>query len=167
MRLGRSGDFSRGNNGGVKPIGYGRVFQAAVVPCQVAYRKRTGADIRTRSPLKPGVGLRSLDLLGISVRAAQFLACPEQLSSAKLSNGPRNCLNLSGAVRQVDKAFPPLVRVFVPCILTRSRPVPASRLRSGENCSTPSPPDVRTIQPSPDCDGCSEAFPQSAGNFEC
>src|SRR5713101_4698985 len=73
---------------------------------------------------------------------------------------------LSGAVRQLDKVFPPLVRVFAPSIPTRSRPVPHSRLRSGENCSTPSPPDVRTTQPSPDCDECNAAFPQTAGDLE-
>src|SRR5207302_894958 len=33
--------------------------------------------------------------------------------------------------------------------------------------SKPSPPDVRTTQPSPDCGECSAAFPQTAGNFEC
>jgi hypothetical protein len=38
----------------------------------------------------------------------------------------------------------PLVRVFVPPIPTRSRPLPPRRLRSGEDYSTPSPPDART-----------------------
>src|SRR5208282_1427232 len=74
---------------------------------------------------------------------------------------------LSGAVPPLDKVFPPLVRVFVPSILTRSRPVPHTQLRSDENCSTPSPLDARTTQPSPDCDEDSAAFPQTAGNFEC
>jgi hypothetical protein len=74
---------------------------------------------------------------------------------------------LSGDVRQLDKVFPPLVRVFVPSIPTRSRPVRHSQLRGGENCSTPGPPDVRTTQPSPDCGEYSAAFPQTAGNFEC
>src|SRR6266705_4382602 len=68
---------------------------------------------------------------------------------------------LSGAVRRLDKVFPPLVRVFVPSIPTRSRLAPHSRSRSGENCSTPSPPDVRTTQPSPDCDEYSAASPQT------
>ena len=34
--------------------------------------------------------------------------------------------------------------------------------RNGENCSTPSLPDVRTVRASPDCDECSEAFPRTA-----
>src|SRR5260370_4145583 len=54
----------------------------------------------------------------------------------------------SGAVLPLDKVFPPLVRVFVPSIHSIST-VPRRRLRSGENCSTPIPPDVRTTQPSP------------------
>src|SRR5438552_12953485 len=65
---------------------------------------------------------------------------------------------LSGTVLALDKVLPPLVRVFVPSILTLSRPVPHSRLRSGENCSTPSPPDARTTQPSRDFDEYSAAF---------
>ena len=52
---------------------------------------------RPRGTFKPGFGLGSLDLLGISARGS-FLACPEQLSNAKLSNGPRSRLNLSGDV---------------------------------------------------------------------
>src|SRR5205814_2512371 len=42
---------------------------------------------------------------------------------------------LSGAVLLLDKVFPHLVRVFVRSSPTRSRPVPQSRLHSGENCS--------------------------------
>jgi hypothetical protein len=51
--------------------------------------------------LKPGFSLRSLDLLGISARGP-FLACPEQLSKAKLSNGPRNRLILSGDIHTLE-----------------------------------------------------------------
>ncbi len=66
------------------------------------------------------------------------------------AGGPfKPSFGLSGAVLPLDKVFPPRVRVFGPSILTRSPPVADSRLRSGENCSTPSPPDVRTTQPSP------------------
>src|SRR5205809_7430607 len=84
------------------------------------------------------------------------------------TGGPRKPgFGLSGAVPPLDKVFPPRVRVFVPSILTRSRPVHHSWLRSGENCSTPSPPDVRTTQPPPDCDECNAASPETAGNFEC
>src|SRR6266851_2711574 len=69
------------------------------------------------------------------------------------TGGPlKPAFGLSGAVRPLDKVFPPLVRVFVPSTLTRSPPVPRSRLRSGGNCSTPSPSDIHTILPSPDCD---------------
>jgi hypothetical protein len=35
-------------------------------------------------------------------RAAQFVACPEQLSKAKLSNGPRKRLNLASGVAGAD-----------------------------------------------------------------
>ncbi len=55
-------------------------------------------------------------------------------------------VGLSGAVLPLDKPSPPLVRVFVPSIPTRSPPVPHSRSRSGENCPTPSLPDVRTTR---------------------
>jgi len=86
----------------------------------------------------------------------------------KTAGGPlKPDFGLSGAVLSLDKVFPPLVRVFAPSIPTRSQPVPHAQLRSGENCSTPSPPDFRTTQPSPDFDGYSAAFPQTAGNFEC
>ena len=62
------------------------------------------------------------------------------------TGGPlKLAFGLSGAVRPLDHVFPPLVCVFVPSILNRSRPVPRGPLRSGENCSTASPPDVRTI----------------------
>ena len=84
------------------------------------------------------------------------------------AGGPvKPAFGLSGAVLQLEKAFPLLVRVFALSIPTRSLLVPHNRLRSGENCSTPSPPDDRITQPSPDCDECSAAFPQTAGNFEC
>jgi len=73
---------------------------------------------------------------------------------------------LSGAVRLLDKVFPRLVRVFVPSILTRSRPVPQSRLHRGENCSIPSPPDIRTTRLRQDFDEYSAAFAQTASNFE-
>ena len=87
------------------------------------------------------------------------------------SRGPggpfKPSFGLSGTVPPLDKAFPPRVRVFEPSIPTRSRPVPHSRLRNGENCSAPSPPDARTTQPSLDFDGCSEASPQTARSCEC
>jgi len=37
--------------------------------------------------------------------ALLVLACPEQLNNAKLSNGPRNRLNLSGAVLPLDSGL--------------------------------------------------------------
>jgi|SRR5216684_3378832 len=67
---------------------------------------------------------------------------PLQLSrEAKFSigtGGPlKPAFGLSGgAVLQLDKVFPPLVRVFVLSIPTRTLRVPQRRLRSGENCST-------------------------------
>src|SRR5207237_4125108 len=64
---------------------------------------------------------------------------------------------------QLDRVFPPPVRVFAPSIPIRSPRVPHSQLRSSENCSTPSPPDVHTTQLSQDCDECSAASPQTAG----
>jgi hypothetical protein len=83
------------------------------------------------------------------------------------AGGPfKPAFGLSGAVVSLDKASPPLVLVFELSIPTRSRPVPHNRWRSGENCSTPSPPDARTSQPSPDCDEHSEASPQTARNSE-
>ena len=45
---------------------------------------------------------------------------PRQLAGGPLKPG----FGLSGAVRRPDKVFPPLVRVFVPCIRTRSLRVP-------------------------------------------
>src|SRR6266567_5613665 len=83
------------------------------------------------------------------------------------AGGPlKPSFGLSGAVPQLDTISHPLVRAFAPSIPTRSQLVPRRQLRSGENCSTPSPPDVRTTQPSPDCDEYSAAFPQTACNLE-
>jgi len=72
------------------------------------------------------LSLRSLDSLGISAHDS-FLVCPEQLSNAKLSNGPRNRLNLSGAVLPLDRVFARLVCAFVLPIPTRSRRILAQR----------------------------------------
>jgi hypothetical protein len=74
---------------------------------------------------------------------------------------------LSGVVLPLETMFPPLVRVSVPSTPTRSLRVPQRRLRSGESCSTASPPDDRITLASPDCDEYSAASPQTAGNFEC
>jgi hypothetical protein len=52
---------------------------------------------------------------------------------------PSLLLALVGTVLPLDKAFPLLVRVFAPSILTRARPVPRNRLRSSENCSSQTP----------------------------
>jgi hypothetical protein len=57
-----------------------------------------------RWPIQARFWPRSLGLLGISARVS-FLACPEQLSNAKLSNGPRNRLNLSGTVQNWTEKF--------------------------------------------------------------
>ena len=55
---------------------------------------------------------------------------------------------------------------FAPSIPTRFQLVPHRQLRSREDCSTASPPGVRTTRPLPDCDEYSAAFPQTAGNLE-
>ena len=66
--------------------------------------------------------------------------CPTCHAGGPLKPG----FGLSGEVPPLDRVCLPLVRVFVPSILTRSPPVPHSQMRSGENCSTPSPPTART-----------------------
>ena len=74
--------------------------------------------------------------------------------------------NRYGAASVFLARFTAVVRAFVPSILTRSAPVPHSQLRSGQSYSTPSPPDVRTIQPSPDYDGYRAASPLTTGDCE-
>ena len=69
---------------------------------------------------------------------------------------------LSGAVQPQYKVFLLHVPAFAQSIPTRSPLVLLPQSRSGESCSTPNPPDAHTIPPSPDCDECSEAFPQTA-----
>lgn len=90
-----------------------------------------------RVPHSSWFWFRSLDLLGMRSTGSAF---------RRTAQTPRNRLNLSGAVRQLDKVFLPRVRVFVPSILTRSLPVLQRRLRSGESCSTASRPDARTTR---------------------
>lgn len=53
-------------------------------------------------------------------------------------------LSLEWAVPELDTSCPLLVRAFAPSIPTRSQLFRRCQLRSGENCSTASPPDVRT-----------------------
>src|SRR5258708_40349203 len=66
------------------------------------------------------------------------------------AGGPfKPAFGLSGAVLQQEKVFPRLVRAFVPSSRTQSPPALHNPLRSGENCSIPSLPDVHTILPLP------------------
>lgn len=90
----------------------------------------------------------------------------DQLKMLKAGGPLKPSFGLSGAVPPPDTFSPPLVRVFALSIPTRFRPVPHSQLRSGENCSTPTLPDVRITPPSPDCGECNAAFPQTADNLE-
>ena len=101
-----------------------------------------------------------------------YVVMPEHvhvlLSEPHRDGGPlKPGFGLSGAVRQPDTVSPLLVRVFVPSILTQSRPIPHSRSRSGENCSIASPPGVRITRASPDSDECSATSLQTAHNYEC
>src|ERR1700733_3864658 len=104
-----------------------------------------------------------------SIRRYASVAAPYWMKSGRPRRvGPlKPVFGLSGAVLPLDKVFPLLVRVFVPSIRIRSRLVPHTQLRSGENCSTPSPQDVRTTRPSPDSDEYSAAFSQTVGSCEC
>ena len=113
---------------------------------------------RQGGPLKPGFGL-SGDVHWLSKTQQHTLA--DALKSLKQGvsrrlipkmGGPlKPAFGLSGAVRRLDKVFPPLVRVFGPSIPTRSLRVLQRRQRSGESCSTASPPDDRITLASPDC----------------
>jgi hypothetical protein len=77
-------------------------------------------------PLKSASGLRSLDSLRISARGL-FLACPEQLSKAKLTNGPPNRLSMSGDVHapahpcDPSKGIPPLLLKPVNSLVVHNR----------------------------------------------
>ena len=75
----------------------------------------------------------------LSVLYRLSLPSPESLAGGPLKPD----FGLSGAVRRLGRVFPPLVRVFVPSIPTRSLRVLQRRLRSGGSCSTASPPDAR------------------------
>jgi hypothetical protein len=60
------------------------------------------------------------------------------------------------------KVVPLLFRVFVTSVRTRSQRVPQLRWRSGESCSTASPPDACISPPSLDCNECRGASPRTA-----
>jgi hypothetical protein len=57
---------------------------------------------------------------------------------------PRPDFGLSGAVRRLNRVFPPLIRVFGPSIPTRSLRVLHRRLRSGSKAAPL--PVIRTIE---------------------
>src|SRR5436305_1769588 len=83
------------------------------------------------------------------------------------TGGPfKPAFGLSGAVQLQYKVFQLLSRVSAPSIPTQSLRAPQPQLRSDESCSTPSPPDARISRPSPDCDECNAASPQTAHNCE-
>jgi hypothetical protein len=101
----------------------------------------------------PSRAWRSLTCLMVNTTDEAFVPIIIVQALSPRTGGPlKPDFGLSGTVRRLDRVFPALVHVFVPSIPTRSPPVSHSQSRSGENCSTPSPPDVRTTQPSPDCD---------------
>ena len=98
-------------------------------------------------PFKPDFGLsgnstyfdsRSIDRLGTFVAGST----------------PRNHLNLSGAVLQLDKVCQRLVRVFALSTLTQSLLVLQRQLRSAGSCSTASLLGVHIALLLPDSDEC-------------
>jgi hypothetical protein len=126
--------------------------------------QRQGVSLyRTRAVYLEHSSLHCCSKLKTERQGERFKTAHCCLSKTQLIQGAGGPLKpsfgLSGAVPQLDTIFPPLVRAFAPSIPTRSQLVPRRQLRSDENCSTASPPDARTTQPSPDFDENSEASP--------
>jgi len=90
---------------------------------------------------------------------------PQRLKPA---GGPlKPSFGLSGAVRRQNAAFLLLVPAPAPSSRIQSRRAPHSRLHTGENCSTPSLPDVPINRSSHGCDEYSEATPRTVDGSEC
>jgi hypothetical protein len=87
--------------------------------------------------------------------------------SLKVGGPLKPSFGLSGVVLPLDRACLPLVPAFSQPTRIQSLPVLHSRLRTAENCSTPTLSHSHTTRVSPGCDGCSEAFRQTACDSGC
>ena len=111
--------------------------------------------------------LHQSSLYRIAMDVPQLLDAFRFAPPGKSPGGPlKPDFGLSGALRQLDRVFPLLVRAGVRSIRTRFQLVPRCPLRDGGSCSTASLRGARTIPFSPGSNECSAVSLQTAHDCE-